>query len=238
MSERYNVNNNYSLYIPAIGNMTQEQISRVFWEKCVGIVSRVDYFQNVSGLWCAFVHFESVNNNSIVDIISNEILTHGSYQLWFNDCEYLILRMMTCEKIAETHLNIHQIAARLEENDEYILGLQNASNDDKNKIALLEGHVAGLQYNSRRDQRRIKNLEFQLHRLRDIVLEQRHRITECNNRDAEMEKMVTSLVGPRWTEDDEIDAMSPVFVSCNESKVDDDDDDDGGDCDIDLHGIM
>ncbi len=228
MSTRYQVSENYSLYIPAIGNMTQEQISRVFWEKCVGIVSRVDYFQNASGMLCAFVHFESVNNNSIVDTISNEILSHGSYKLWFNDCEYLILRKMTCKKITETHLNIHQIAEKLEENDACILELQNASNDDKNKIALLEGHVAALQYNTRRDQRRIKNLEFQLHRLGDLVLEQ------SNNRDEEMEKMVTSLVGPRWTEDDEIDAKSNVFVSCNESKFDDD----GSEYEIDLHGIM
>jgi hypothetical protein len=230
MSERYNVSNNHSLYIPAIGNMTQEQISRVFWEKCVGIVSRVDYFQNVSGLWCAFVHFESVNTNDLVNTIYHEIITRGSYQLWFNDCEYLILRMMTCKKIAETHLNIHQIAARLEEKDEYILGLQNASNDDKNKIALLEGHVATLQYNSRRDQRRIATLEESVRRLEEIVLEQRN-----FDRDEEMEQMVTSLVGPRWTEEDEFDAMSPVFVACNESKFDDDD---NGDCDLDLRGIM
>ena len=228
MSTRYQVSENYSLYIPAIGNMTQEQISRVFWEKCVGIVSRVDYFQNASGMLRAFVHFESVNDNEIVDTIYNEILSHGSYKLWFNDCEYLILRKMTCKKITETHLNIHQIAEKLEENDACILELQNASNDDKNKIALLEGHVAALQYNTRRDQRRIKNLEFQLHRLGDLVLEQ------SNNRDEEMEKMVTSLVGPRWTEDDEIDAKSNVFVSCNESKFDDD----GSEYEFDLHGIM
>lgn len=234
MSTRFQIREYYSLYIPVIGNMTQEQISRVFWENCIGIVSRVDYFKNSSGALCAFVHFESVNNNDIVDTISNEMHRRGSYQLWFNDCEYLILRPMTCKKIPETNLNIHQIATRLEEKDEHILGLQNASNDDKNKIALLEGHVAALQYNSARDQRRIKNLEFQLHRLGDLVLEQRHRIADCNNRDAEMEKMVTSLVGPRWTEDDEIDAKSNVFVSCNESKFDDD----VSESEIDLHGIM
>jgi len=198
--------------------MTQEQISRVFWEKCIGLVSRIDYFQNVLGLWCAFVHFEYVNNkNSIIDTISNEILSHGSYQLWFNESEYLILRPMTCKKIPETRLNIHQIAQnlekleekfeeKLEEKDAYILGLQNASNDDKNKIALLEGN---LQYTSRR----IAILEENVHRLEQINW----------NRDEEMEQMVTSLVGPRWTEDDDIDAQSPIFVVSNESKFDDDD---------------
>jgi len=177
----------YSLYIPVIRNMTQEQISRIFWEKCVGIVSRVDYFKNSSGMWCAFVHFESINNNnSIVDTISNEILIHGSYQLWFNDREYLILRPMTCKKIPETRLNIHQIAEKLEESNEHILNLEN----------------------------RILKLE-------KIILEQNKEITD-HRMFLEMEQIVTSLVGPRWTQEDDVDATSPIFVSYNESKVDDD----------------
>jgi len=180
----------YSLYIPVIGNMTQEQISRVFWEKCVGIVSRVDYFKNSSGMWCAFVHFESINNNnSIVDTISNEILIHGSYQLWFNDREYLILRPMTCKKIPETRLNIHQIAEKLEKLEE--------------------------------SNKRILNLENRILKLEEIILEQNKEITD-HRMFQEMEQMVTSLVGPRWTQDDEVDAASPIFVSYNESKVDDD----------------
>jgi len=177
----------YSLYIPVIRNMTQEQISRVFWEKCVGIVSRVDYFKNSSGMWCAFVHFESVCSNSIVDTISNEILIHGSYQLWFNDSEYLILRPMTCKKIPETHLNIHQIVEKLENSNEHILNLEN----------------------------RILKLE-------EIILEQNKEITD-HRMFLEMEQIVTSLVGPRWTQEDDVDATSPIFVSSNELKVDDDD---------------
>jgi hypothetical protein len=170
--------------------MTQEQISRVFWENCVGIVSRVDYFKNSSGIWCAFVHFESVNNNTeIVDTISNEILSHGSYQLWFNDSEYLILRPMTCKKIPETHLNIHQLAAQVQKSDDYILNLEN-------RILKLEEII--LKQNKEREQH--------------LMLWD----------DAEMEQMVTSLVGPRWTQEDELDAASPIFVSSNESKVDDD----------------
>lgn len=180
----------YSLYIPVIRNMTQEQISRIFWEKCVGIVSRVDYFKNSSGMWCAFVHFESINNNnSIVDTISNEILIHGSYQLWFNDREYLILRPMTCKKIPETRLNIHQIAEKLEKLEE--------SNEH------------------------ILNLENRILKLEKIILEQNKEITD-HRMFLEMEQIVTSLVGPRWTQEDDVDATSPIFVSYNESKVDDD----------------
>lgn len=180
----------YSLYIPVIRNMTQEQISRVFWEKCVGIVSRVDYFKNSSGMWCAFVHFESINNNnSIVDTISNEILIHGSYQLWFNDSEYLILRPMTCKKIPETRLNIHQIAEKLEKLEE--------------------------------SSERILNLENRILKLEEIILEQNKELTD-HRTFLEMEQMVTSLVGPRWTQEDDVDATSPIFVSYNESKVDDD----------------
>jgi hypothetical protein len=35
-----------------------------------------------------------------------------------------------------------------------------------------------------------------------------------------MEEMATSLVGPRWTEQDDLDAKCTVFVSQNESKED------------------
>jgi hypothetical protein len=183
----------YSLYVPAIRDMTQEQISRVFWEKCVGIVSRVDYFKKSSGMLCAFVHFESINNNNeIVNTISNEILIHGSYQLWFNDREYLILMPMTCKKIPETHLNIHQLALKIAESDDRILYLENC-----------------------------------ILKLEEIILKQnkeslKQRMFLEGLRHAEMEQMVTSLVGPRWTHDDEVDATSPIFVSYNESKVDDD----------------
>jgi hypothetical protein len=192
MANRYNIKEYYSFYIPAIGDMTQEQISRVFWENCVGIVSRVDYFKNSSGVWCAFVHFESLNNNEIVDTISNEILTRGSYQFWFNDYEYLILRPMTCKKIPETHLNIHQLALKIAESDDRILYLENC-------ILKLEAII--LKQNKESFEQR-------------MFLE--------GLRHAEMEQMVTSLVGPRWTQEDDLDKDSPIFVSYNESKVDDD----------------
>jgi hypothetical protein len=120
---------------------------------------------------------------------------------------------MFCKKIPDTYLNIHQIAASLEEKDAYILGLQNAANDDKNKIALLEGNIAVLQYNFRRNVDRIVSLEESVRRLEQINWE--------NERDQDMEQMVTTLVGPRWTDEDELDAQSTVFVSCNESKFDD-----------------
>jgi len=192
MANRHNIKEYYSLYIPAIGDMTQEQISRVFWEKCVGIVSRIDYFKNSSGVWCAFVHFESLNNNEIVDTISNEILTRGSYQFWFNDYEYLILRPMTCKKTPETHLNIHQIALKIAESDDRILYLENC-----------------------------------ILKLEEIILKQNKESFEQRMfleglRHAEMEQMVTSLVGHRWTQEDDLDKDSPIFVSYNESKVDDD----------------
>jgi hypothetical protein len=170
--------------------MTQEQISQVFWKKYVGSVGRVDYFKNSSDVWCVFVHFEYVYNNSVVDTISNEMLIHGSYKLWFNDSEYLILRPMTCEKIPDTHLNIHQLVAQVQKSDDYILNLEN-------RILKLEEII--LEQNKEREQ---------------------HRMFWEDN---DMEQMVTSLVGPRWTQEDDIDSQSPIFVSSNESKVQDND---------------
>jgi hypothetical protein len=188
-----------SFYIPAIGDVTQDQIALAFWKHKIGEIERVDYFQNASGNWCAFVHFSILYNNYGVLSILDEINRYGSYKFWINPFEYLILRNMTCEKIPETHMNIHQIAAKLEEKDDHIELLQFMSNCDGQKIAELEQRISDLE-------KIISKLNLESHRNRW--------------EDEEMEKMVTSLVGPRWTEEDDVDAMSPIFVGFNESKVD------------------
>jgi hypothetical protein len=184
-------NNSRSFYIPAIGGFTQQEIVCVFRNN-IGEVERVDYFQNASGTWCAFVHFIELYDNDEVQLILDEIDRYGSYRFWFSSVEYLILKKMNCKKIPETHLNIHQIAEKLEKLEE--------------------------------PDERILNLENRILKLEEIILKQNKEIVEQQmfREDAEMEQMVTSLVGPRWTQDDEVDATSPIFVSYNESKVDND----------------
>ena len=184
-------NSMLSLYVPAIGDMTEEQITQVFWENGIGNVNRIDYFKNSSDMWCAFVHFSNINNNTIVSEIEYELNTYGSYKLWFNETEYLILRHMMSPKIPDTYLNIHQIAAKLEEKDNEIYRLQEVVNKDCEKINMLQ---------------------TQLNRLENIMFNMQ--------KDADMEQMVTSLVGPRWTQEDDADLASPVAVVCkNESKT-------------------
>jgi len=211
MANRYNY---YSLYVPAIGNMTQEEISRVFWEKCIGITSRVDYFENSAGMMCAFVHFESINNNAIVDIISNELRRHGSYQLWFNDYEYLILRPMVCKMVPDTHLNIHQIAAKIDEQEKRIYKLEETilelkSGKSWENRGTWENRGS---WEEEKDREKRESWEEEKDR------EKRESWEE--EKDREMEEMATSLVGPRWTEQDDLDAKCTVFVSQNESKED------------------
>ena len=184
-------NSMLSLYVPAIGDMKEDQITQVFWENGIGNVSRIDYFKNSSDMWCAFVHFSNINNNTIVYEIEYELNTYGSYKLWFNETEYLILRHMMSPKIPDTYLNIHQIAAKLDEKDNEIYRLQEVVNKDCEKI---------------------KILQTQLNRLENIMFNMQ--------KDADMEQMVTSLVGPRWTQEDDEDLASPVAVVCkNESKT-------------------
>lgn len=178
-----------SFYIPAVGNVTQQQIAQAFWVGNVGEVSRVDYFENSTGLWCAFVHFYSLYKNNVVFEILNSIERRGSYKMWINDREYLILRKMTCAAVPETSMNIHQIAAKLEEQEGVIERLQET-------VSALEAKISG----------RVRSHTRWVY-----------------DRDEEMEQMVTSLVGPRFTEEDDVDASDPVFVGFSESKSDDSD---------------
>jgi hypothetical protein len=176
-----------SFYIPAVGYMTERELSDIFWRQHVGRVKRVDFIENSAGVRCAFVHFVFWNYNRDVRYIWDQIYKYGSYKYWFSDSEYLILRMMRCDEIPETSMNIHQIAAKLLQQDV-----------------------------------KIEELEKRISQQDRLIVQQRHQIItnrefnrDCDwvrSRDADMEKMVDSLVGPRYNEEDVMDSLNPVYV--------------------------
>jgi len=176
----------YSFYIPAIGSMSERDIATAFQVHIVGVVDRVDFFENSSGVWCAFVHFVDFYDNHIVDRLLHEISAHGSCKFWFNDHEYFILREMTCPKIPATSMNIHQIAEKLTQHEAKIAELE-AKISEKDEIIT--------------SYRQNQLDTFEYGRLAHRALWTRS--PSSDSYDVDMNEMVKSLVGPRWQEEDD-----------------------------------
>jgi len=184
--------NNMSFYIPAIGNMSECNIAREFWLNDIGVVDRVDFFENSSGVWCAFVHFEEFYDNEFVSRIFNLIEIYGSYKFWFSETEYFILREMNCPKIPATSMNIHQIADKLDKQEA--------------KIAELEAKI--LKQDDIIDEYRRKQLEtIESGRLAHRAMWARS--PSSDSYDVDMDAIVNSLISPRWPEED--DSVFPAI---------------------------
>jgi hypothetical protein len=116
-----------SFYIPYISRTwTEGAVSDVFNQNHVGIVERVDFVDY--GRWpdaiSCFVHLATWHDNAYAQSIYNEIINgSGSFRLYIPAFpgKYFILRKMTGEKLPSTHMNIHQLAAKIAEMEQYII---------------------------------------------------------------------------------------------------------------------
>lgn len=182
----------YSFYIPAVGNISESAISRAFLVNYFGLVDRVDFFENSSGVFCAFVHFRELCENEKVRSIIHAIETYGSCKFWFNEGrEYFILRKMSCPKIPTTYMNIHQIADKLTQHEAKI-----AENDAK--IAELEAKIL--------EQEEIINSYRQSDMIEYNRLAHRAmwmRSPSDDSYDPDMHAVVDSLISPRWPDEDD-----------------------------------
>uniref|UniRef100_A0A6C0B1A3 Uncharacterized protein n=1 Tax=viral metagenome TaxID=1070528 RepID=A0A6C0B1A3_9ZZZZ len=166
---------NDSIFIPVVGGLTEQDIISIFWNGFIGSVRRVDFFVSPNGKRAAFVHFTYWLNNNLVNYMWNEIELYGSFKFWYCSAEYLIIRRMTCEPIPDTEMNIHQVAAKLSEQEEQLALLETKSQEQEYIIASLQKRLAD-----------------------EGILEQ-----QMVDRDEAMICMVNSLVGPRWPDEDD-----------------------------------
>jgi hypothetical protein len=192
--------NNMSFYIPAIGNMSECDIATAFQVTKVGIVDRVDFFENSAGVWCAFVHFEEFYHNHIVYRLLHEVSEYGSCKFWFNVDEYFIVREMKCPKIPATSMNIHQIADKLDKQEA--------------RIAELEARI--LKQDEMIDGYRKKQAEtIEYGRLMHRAMWARS--PSSDSYDVDVDEMVNSLIGPRWPEEDDTELPSIHPEDSNDS---------------------
>ena len=126
------------VYIPRVGQYTQDQIIQHLFVSNVAIVSRVDFVeleqkdqdkdQNLDKLsskyYSAFLHVSLWMNKSI----ERQILANN-FRLYINDRQYWILLVgKPVQMVPETKLNIHQIACYTQE-----LEKKNADLEEKTK---------------------------------------------------------------------------------------------------------
>jgi len=125
-----------SFYIPYVPkHWDEESIRALFTKLSIGLVERVDFFDagnwSQDGNWAwafgAFVHLKSWAYSDYADWVYNGIETNGQFTLHIPNQpgKYFVLRKMTCEKIPATHLNVHQLAAKMAEMDEELRMLRN-----------------------------------------------------------------------------------------------------------------
>jgi len=123
-----------SLYIPYIPNgWTEERVRDLFIERKIGYVERVDFVDAGNWKWAksAYVHLAYWEYNLYTDSLY-WALESGSGQWRLNmhgmgeGDRFLILRKMTTPKLPSTHLNIHQMAAKIADMEAEIAELRNA----------------------------------------------------------------------------------------------------------------
>ena len=125
-----------SFYIPYVPkHWDEDSMRRLFADLRIGVVDRVDFFdagnwsQNGNWAWAfgAFVHLKSWAYSEYADWVYDAIETTGQWKLHIPNQpgKYFVLRKMTCEKIPSTHLNVHQLAAKMAEMEEELQLLRN-----------------------------------------------------------------------------------------------------------------
>jgi hypothetical protein len=143
-----------SFYIPYIRRTwTEDEVIQVFTETNVGVVERIDFVDY--GRWpdaiSCFVHLSAWEDNEYADSIYNEIMyVSGSFRLYLPNFpgKYFILRKMTGEKLPTTHMNIHQLAAKIAAMEEYIITHILGQQEDaslEHDASLEEEHDASLE---------------------------------------------------------------------------------------------
>jgi len=123
-----------SFFIPFVPRTWNEMdFCRLFAEKCIGEVDRVDFFDVENKEWTlsAFVHLKSWQFNEYTAQIHFKLESIFETGQWFLDVPgepgqpgmYFILKKMTSAKIPDTRLNIHQLAAKVEQLEEMFAAL-------------------------------------------------------------------------------------------------------------------
>ena len=125
-----------SFYIPYVPtHWDEDSMRRLFADLRIGLVERVDFFDagnwSQDGNWAwafgAFVHLKSWAYSDYADWVYDGIQNDGQWKLHIPNQpgKYFVLRKMTCEKIPSTHLNVHQLAAKMSEMEQELQLLRN-----------------------------------------------------------------------------------------------------------------
>jgi len=118
-----------SLYIPYVPkNWNTDSMARLFMDMQIGVVERVDFFDAGNWQWAlgAFVHLKCWSYSDYADQVYEGIQTTGQWHLYIpgQQGKYFVLKRMTCPKIPATHLNVHQLAAKMTDMEQELQSLR------------------------------------------------------------------------------------------------------------------
>jgi hypothetical protein len=120
-----------SIYVPYVPKYwDEESIRRLFADSQIGFVERVDFFDAGNWEWAlgAFVHLRAWEYSETADSVYETLNCGGEWKLQIPNQrgKFFILKKMTGDKIPETHLNVHQLAAKMTEMAQEIAELRSA----------------------------------------------------------------------------------------------------------------
>lgn len=120
MTQNTNAN---PIYIPIVGELTEQQLIYIFMDNKLGNVKRVDFINTCGGGKGAFVHFNFWCNSFNANTLWHFLDSNGSHKFWFSDDKYLIIRKMICVPIPDSNtiMNVHQYAAKVAELEANVL---------------------------------------------------------------------------------------------------------------------
>jgi len=115
------------IYIPIVGDLTEQQIIYIFLDNNLGNVKRVDFITTCGGCKGAFVHFNFWCNSFNANTLWHFLDSNGSHKFWFSD-KYLIIRKIKHNfwfsdvhqyaKITELEAKIADLETKMKEQNE------------------------------------------------------------------------------------------------------------------------
>jgi hypothetical protein len=106
-----------SLFVATLpSHWTKVYVQAIFHHYEIGEIARIDFFDDdhPKGLLGAFIHLRAWHFSNYADRMYRKLAGGGFLKVYVpGQHNYIVVKRMLAEKIPDTHLNIHQLVARI-----------------------------------------------------------------------------------------------------------------------------